>query len=124
MKFQPSHHSYARNNPPPGVQSISIPWTVGGPSYDEISTQSEAEMAQELNERLDAQSKTVFGMVGVGLVGMAALLIVPPFVIGPFIVKAFKPEWSYGRRLGTSLGVSFAVGAVTGLAGALSGKGD
>lgn len=40
------------------------------------------------------------------------VLLLGPLVITPFILKAFKPEWSYSRRLGVGLGISVAFGAI------------
>jgi hypothetical protein len=56
---------------------------------------------------------------GAGLV--IGLLALPTFVIGPWMVKAFKPEWSYGRRLGASFAVSFIAGTLVSVARGLGG---
>lgn len=48
------------------------------------------------------------------------LLLLGPLVVTPWVVKAFKPEWSYGRRVGVGLGISMALGAVK----AVTSKGD
>ena len=48
-------------------------------------------------------------VLGVSAVALVALMAVPTFIVGPWIIKSFKPEWSYGRRLGASFAVSFAV---------------
>ena len=45
----------------------------------------------------------------------------PGFVVGPWMVKAFKPEWSYGRRLAASFAFSTVVGALVRIARAASG---
>lgn len=57
---------------------------------------------------------------GVGLI--FALAAVPIFVVAPFIVKAFKPEWSYGRRLGASLAFSAVTGTLVSVARGLGGS--
>jgi hypothetical protein len=46
---------------------------------------------------------------------------VPTLVVGPWIVKAFKPEWSYGRRLAASFGVSFVAGTLISVAKGIGG---
>jgi len=56
--------------------------------------------------RADA-GKAALGVAGIGL--LAGIVLLPTLVVGPFIVKAFAPEWSYGRRLGASM----AFGIVT-----------
>lgn len=47
------------------------------------------------------------GALGIGL--LAGIVLLPTLVVGPFVVKAFAPDWSYGRRLGASM----AFGLVT-----------
>jgi len=59
---------------------------------------------------------------GIGLV--IGLLALPTFVVGPWIVKAFKPEWSYGRRLGASFAVTFLAGTLVRIAKGLGGGSD
>jgi hypothetical protein len=51
--------------------------------------------------------KAALGVAGLGLI--AGIVLLPTLVVGPFIVKAFAPDWSYGRRLGASM----AFGLVT-----------
>lgn len=64
-------------------------------------------------------------MVGIaGIAAVAALAGVGVFVINPWIVKAFKPEWSYGRRLAASFGVTFIAGTLTSIARGLGGVQD
>ena len=60
--------------------------------------------------------------VGGAAVALVALVAAPTFLIGPWIVKAFKPEWSYGRRLGASLAFGIVSGTLVSLARAASGK--
>ena len=45
------------------------------------------------------------------------------FGINPWVVKAFKPEWSYSRRLAASFGVTFVAGTLVGIAKGLGGVG-
>jgi hypothetical protein len=61
-------------------------------------------------------------LLGLGVMGtVLAIAAIPTFIVGPFMVKAFKPEWSYGRRLATSLAFSTVVGASVSLLRAASG---
>jgi len=62
---------------------------------------------------------TLAGAAGVGV--LLGVLLLPTLVIGPFIVKAFAPEWSYGRRLGASLAFGVVTGTVVQLAKAATG---
>jgi len=64
----------------------------------------------------------VVGLAGIAAV--AALAGVGVFVVNPWIVKAFKPEWSYGRRLAASFGVTFVAGTLTSIARGLGGVQD
>lgn len=43
---------------------------------------------------------------------LVAALVLGPFVIGPWAVKQFKPDWTYGKRLVTSLLVTSGIGIV------------
>jgi hypothetical protein len=61
--------------------------------------------------------------VGAGVVFLA-LVAVPTFTLNPWIVKAFAPDWSYGRRLGVSFGIMLGASMLTGLIRAASGKGS
>jgi hypothetical protein len=69
----------------------------------------------------DAAFATVAGL-SIGLIVAAA--VVPTFVVGPFVVKAFKPEWSYKRRLAATLAVEIGVGAVTQIVKAARGTSE
>ena len=61
------------------------------------------------------QTKPAGGALGLVLPLLAAAAIVPTFGIYPLVIKAFKPELSYWRRVGIGMGITFALGAVTGL---------
>lgn len=63
--------------------------------------------------------KAATAVGGVGLV--VGLIAVPTLVVGPWIVKAVKPDWSYGRRLAASFAFSTLVGALVRIARAASG---
>lgn len=67
----------------------------------------------------DAEAYTILGVTGVVL----AIGAVQVFGINPWVVKAFKPEWSYGRRLAASFGVTFVAGTLVGIAKGLGGAG-
>jgi hypothetical protein len=58
---------------------------------------------------------------GAGLLIAGALLFMP-LAVWPFIIKGFKPELSYGRRVGIGLGISIGLAAVTGVARAALSK--
>jgi hypothetical protein len=55
-------------------------------------------------------AKAMLAAGGIGLT--IGLIAVPTLVVGPWMVKAFKPEWSYGRRLAASFAFSTVVGAL------------
>lgn len=63
--------------------------------------------------------------VALGAGGIALILgalVFMPLVGWPFIIKSFKPELSYGRRVGIGLGISIGLGAVRAVAKAALGK--
>lgn len=60
------------------------------------------------------------GTGGTALV--VGLLTFMPLVVWPFIIKGFKPELSYGRRVGIGLGISIGLAAVTSVARAALSK--
>lgn len=62
--------------------------------------------------------------IGLGVGAVVALLAVPTFVVGPFVMKAFKPEWPYKRRLAASMAVGIGVGAITQLVKAARGTSE
>lgn len=59
--------------------------------------------------------------LGVGAGLLIGILALPTFVITPWIVKQFKPEWSYGKRLATGFVVNFGVASTIAIARAASG---
>lgn len=62
-------------------------------------------------------------MTGAASAGIVALAIIgPTLFLGPFLVKAFKPEWPYKRRLAASLAFGVAVSAIRSIAAAGSKK--
>lgn len=63
-------------------------------------------------------------LIAGGLAGILALAALPGFIVGPWVVKQFKPEWSYGKRVAASLGTLFVVSSLTNVAGALGGSDD
>tara|TARA_Y100001938_G_C7988104_1_gene377974 strand:+ start:277 stop:648 length:372 start_codon:yes stop_codon:yes gene_type:complete len=58
---------------------------------------------------------------GAGLLIAGALLFMP-LAVWPFIIKGFRPDLSYGRRVGIGLGISIGLAAVTGVARAALSK--
>lgn len=82
----------------------------------QASTQR-VEMSEE--ERKALTTAVVWG--GVGIATVVTLGAVQIFGINPWIVKAFKPEWSYGRRLAASFGVSFVAGTLISVAKGIGG---
>ena len=58
---------------------------------------------------------------GAGLLIAGALLFMP-LAVWPFIIKGFRPDLSYGRRVGIGLGISIGLAAVTGVARAALAK--
>jgi hypothetical protein len=73
--------------------------------------------------RIVAKTNPSPGLIlGLGIPVLIGILALPTFVINPWIVKAFKPEWSYWRRVGAGMGITFAVGALRGIAASLSGS--
>lgn len=59
---------------------------------------------------------------GVGLAVVAGFLVLGPLVVWPFIIKGFKPELSYGRRVGIGLGISLGLSAATALVKSMKKK--
>ena len=59
-----------------------------------------------------------------GIALIAGVMLFMPLVVWPFIIKGFKPELSYGRRVGIGLGISIGLAAVTGVAKAALDKKD
>lgn len=63
--------------------------------------------------------------VALGAGGIALILgalVFMPLVGWPFIIKSFKPELSYGRRVGIGLGISIGLAAVRTVAKSVAGK--
>ena len=53
---------------------------------------------------------------------IVGLLTFMPLVVWLFVIKGFRPDLSYGRRVGIGLGISIGLAAVTGVAKAALGK--
>lgn len=70
--------------------------------------------AQLIMHNPDGKSEKIGAAVGVAV--LAGALILPTFVIVPWVVKAFKPEWGYGRRLAAGVGFSMVMSALAGVA--------
>ena len=69
-----------------------------------------------------ADAAAGIGGTALGLGILAGIIILPGFVITPWVVKQFKPEWSYGKRLATGMVVSFGATTLVSLARAASGS--
>lgn len=94
------------------------------PTLKEMTTmtaeQREAAVAAMTpEERAATKTKAALTLAGLGLLLVAAPVQI--FGINPWIVKAFKPEWSYGRRLAASFGVSFVAGTLISVAKGIGG---
>ncbi len=89
MRFAPSRHSYGTD-----VTSTLVP---------------------EVKDS-DKKNGKAGWLLAAGIPVVLGVVLLPTFVVGPFVVKAIKPEWSYGRRLGASIAFSMVVGALTRIA--------
>lgn len=59
---------------------------------------------------------------GVATIGLLiGVLALPTFVITPWIIKQFKPEWTYGKRLATTFVIGFGLTAITTIVRAAAG---
>lgn len=54
-------------------------------------------------------------LFGLGAASLLAAALIPTFVVYPLVIKAFKPELSYWRRVGIGTGITMAAGLVTGI---------
>lgn len=102
---------------PAQVASVYNPTTASG---EDLEALLEAQAATLASTKEKEDDKPKIGPGAIALVG--GLLLLGPFVVTPWIVKQFKPEWSYGKRVATGFVVSFGVGALTRIAGAVGGK--
>lgn len=87
--------------------------------YAARRNQADPLMKIDIEDLPDAPDKPKIGPGAIALVG--GLLLLGPFVVTPWIVKQFKPEWHYGKRVATGFVVSFGVGALTQIARAAGG---
>lgn len=65
------------------------------------------------------------GALGAGtgaVVAVAGVIAFFPFVVVPLIIKPFKPEWSYGKRVAAGFAFSLGVSALSQVGKAFSGK--
>ena len=77
------------------------------------STLAELEAAQQPPAAQDDDLE-VQAHVSVGGILVAGLLVgVPTLLVAPWIVKQFKPEWSYGKRVATGMAASFVGGVLS-----------
>lgn len=111
-----AHPAYARRRPVYGGGTDAL--------YDALS--AEAKRVNEEHRRSveegEARKAALTETLVVGSV-MAVLIGAQVFAVNPWIVKAFKPEWSYGRRLAASFGVTFLASTLVSAAKSVGGKG-
>lgn len=74
--------------------------------------------------RTDISKGQALALGAGGIALIAGVLLFMPLVGWPFIIKGFKPELSYGRRVGIGLGISIGLAAVTSVAKAALAKKD
>ena len=67
------------------------------------------------------KAKGALAIGGIGLAIVGALTIMP-LVVWPFVIKSFRPDLPYGRRVGIGLGISIGLAAVGGVARAAFGE--
>ncbi len=115
--FQPSQFSYGDLAKKRGRRN---PYGATDREVHQRPTEFDELVESPTDEEKDEGKKKLLQSGG-GLAVLAGLLILGPFMITPWIVKQFKPEWSYGKRVATGFVVSFGVGALTGIARAASG---
>ena len=84
-----------------------------GTSYVDFSYL--AKMNKASNFQNVSQPKVSPQVAAVGLGAILAVGALNTFVVAPLIIKAFKPDFSYGRRVGISLGLSAGAAIVRGL---------
>ncbi len=99
--FQPSALSYGQMSSSPWSELVQGVQGAGshGPR-DDVGRQA-------LQLPVDTEPKNPKAALMLGGIALVALF---PFVVGPWAVKQFKPEWSYGQRLVTSLLVGTGIG--------------
>jgi len=72
---------------------------------------------------LDGSKVEDYGTLGPAAIGLLiGALVFMPLVGWPFIIKSFKPDLSYGRRVGIGLGISIGLAAVRTVAKAALGE--
>jgi len=102
------HHALARHRSSYGAETL-----------EEQADRVNAEFRARTDKAAADGEAAKWGLAGIAVVG--TVLGVGVFAINPWIVKAFKPEWSYGRRLAASFGVTFVAGTLTSIARGLGG---
>jgi hypothetical protein len=87
----------------------------GSSVADWFQSPQAAAMNKASNFQNVSQPKVSPQAAAVGLGAILAVGALNTFVVAPLIIKAFKPDFSYGRRVGISLGLSAGVAIVRGL---------
>lgn len=62
------------------------------------------------------------GLTAGGLALLGGILLFPTFVVTPWIIKQFKPEWPYTKRLATGFVVNMGISTALALTRAAAGK--
>lgn len=76
------------------------------------------------NPRHVARENSPLALLGIGLFAIPLAVGVGwTFGVVPWAIKQFKPEWSYGKRVGAGIIGSMAVSAVVSVAAAAAGAG-
>ena len=114
MRVHPAYarrHALARHRAAYGAESLEE-------KANRVNAESRAQAEKAANDKalLEAAKWSLAGLAAVGVVAGVGV-----FVINPWIVKAFKPEWSYGRRLGASFAFSVVSGTLISIARGLGG---
>ena len=107
-------HALARHRSAYGAESLQE-------QADRVNAEWRAQTDKATDDKAVLEAAK-WGLAGIAVVGI--VVGVGVFAINPWIVKAFKPEWSYGRRLAASFGVTFVAGTLTGIARGLGGVQD
>jgi hypothetical protein len=118
-KFQPS--AYSQHNPGirmgsgvrvvvPPVSSFHPNPSSYSPQYLDYTPTSPTSPTVGLTKGM--QTAALVGGVALVPVLLIGALLFMPLVVNPLIIKAFKPKWSYGRRVvvGIPLGIMMGLG--------------
>ena len=88
-----------------------------GPAYSRSSVALPPPPEQSASDK--AKGALAIGGIGLAIVGALTIM---PLVVWPFVIKSFRPDLPYGRRVGIGLGISIGLAAVGGVARAAFGQ--